>query len=135
MSEVQSRYLSAGQLRALERLGDIYLPGTVKMPSFTASGSLAQIDVVLEGVHEDDLQGLGWLLLMLRWMPAFLLRVLLGAIDRHHRFPPPLAGLLRLLNLALKGVVMSLYYSGLGQGENSSGVHEAMQFELHCEPD
>lgn len=135
MSGISSKHLSATQLQALERLGDIYLPGTEKMPSFTASGSLAQIDVVLEGVHEDDLTGLGWLLLILRWMPALLLRLMLKAVDRHHRFPPPFAGILRLLNLGLKGVVMSLYYSGLAQGETRSGVHEAMQFELHCEPD
>lgn len=135
MSRIQSKHLSATQLRALERLGDIYLPGTEKMPSFTVSGSLAQIDVVLEGVDQDDLRGLAWLLLMLRWMPTVVLRLLLRAIDRHHRFPPPLAGILRLLNLAFKGVVMSLYYSGLAEGDSSSGVHEAMQFELHCEPD
>lgn len=135
MNGVQSQHLSAGQLRSLERLGDVYLPGTERMPSFSASGSLAQIDVVLEGVHEDDRKGLALLLSLLGWMPAFLLRVLLRAIDRHHRFPPPLAGLLRLLNLALKGVVMSLYYSGLAAEGRSSGVHEAMQFELHCEPD
>lgn len=135
MSGVQSKHLSATQLRALERLGDIYLPGTEKLPSFCASGSLAQIDVVLEGVDRNDLRGLGQLLLMLRWMPTLVLRLLLRAIDRHHRFPPPLAGILRLFNLALKGVVMSLYYSGLAEGESRSGVHEAMQFALHCEPD
>lgn len=135
MTSVSSRWLSPVQLRSLERLGDLYLPGTERLPSFSASGSLAQIDVVLEGVHEDDLKGLGLLLILLRWMPLPLLRLMLKAIDRHHRFPPPLAGLLRLLNLALKGVVMSLYYSGLAEDGRSSGVHEAMEFQLHCEPD
>ncbi len=132
---VQSRYFSALQLRSLERLGDCYLPGTDTLPAFSATGCIEQVDVVLEGVDEGDIQGLGLLLMVLRWMPLFAIRLLLALLDRHHRFPPPLAGLFRLLNLGLKGPVVTLYYSGLGAGGESSGVHEAMAFELHCEPD
>lgn len=131
---MHSRFLSPLQMIALARLGDLYLPGTDRLPAFSATGCLAHVDQVLEGVHADDVRGLKWLLVLLRWMPAPLIRLLLLMLDRHHRFPPPLAGLLRLMNLGLKGPVMTLYYSGLGD-EASSGVHEAMGYELHCEPD
>jgi hypothetical protein len=132
---MSSRYFSALQLRSLERLGDCYLPGTETMPSFSATGAIEHVDTVFEGVDESDIRGLGLLLVLLRGTPLFLIRLLLLLLDRHHRFPPPLAGLFRLLNLGLKGPVMTLYYSGLGRKEASSGVHEAMEFELHCEPD
>ena len=132
---MSSRYFSGLQLRSLERLGDCYLPGTETLPSFSATGAIEHVDTVLEGVDEADIQGLGLLLMLLRWTPLFLIRLLLVLLDRHHRFPPPLAGLFRLLNLGLKGPVMTLYYSGLGHNDESSGVHEAMGFELHCEPD
>jgi hypothetical protein len=130
-----SRYLSGWQLRGLERLGDCYLPGTRTLPAFSATGSSAHIDEVLDGVDEADRRGLALLLTVLGATPLFLIRFLLILLDRHHRLPPPLAGPLRLLNLGLKGPVMTLYYSGLDGEGKSSGVHEAMGFELHCEPD
>lgn len=130
-----SNWLSPLQLRSLERLGDLYLPGTETLPAFSATGSIAHVDVVLEGVDRDDIRGLAALLVMLRFTPVVLIRLLLRLLDRHHRFPPPLAGVLRLLNLGLKGPVMTLYYSGLGASGESSGVHEGMGFALYCEPD
>lgn len=135
MTTSTSRWLSALQLRSLERLGDLYLPGTATLPAFSATGCIDHVDVVLEGVDRDDIRGLAALLVLLRFTPVVVIRFLLGLLDRHHRFPPPLAGVLRLLNLGLKGPVMTLYYSGLGAHGEPSGVHEGMGFALYCEPD
>jgi hypothetical protein len=43
---------------------------------------------------------------------------------------------LRLVNLAFKGLVMSLYYSGLPvEGNQLPGVLEQIGYQLHCEMD
>lgn len=136
MAETHSRYLRAHQVRSLNRIGDVYLPGTDSMPRFSATGCTDHVDVLLESIPEEDRRGLALLLSVLLVLPRVLLRMLLWTLDRHHRFPGPLATPPRLLNLALKGTVMALYFSGMnGEDGRGADVHAAMDFSLHCEPD
>ena len=136
MAELYSNYFNGIQLKSLERIGDHYMPGNGNLPAFSQTGCLKEVDVVLEQVDPDDRQLLGILLLALRWMPGFVIELLLTMMDQHHRYPEWIAGPLRLMSLALKGLTMSLYYSGLpGAGATGSGVHEVMGYVLHCEPD
>ena len=136
MAEPHSRYLRAHQLRSLNRIGDLYLPGTDTMPRFSATGCSDHVDHLLASIPEEDRRGLALLLSMLRFMPRLVLRMLLWTLDRHHRFPGLLAAVPRLLNLALKGTVMTLYFSGMnGEDGRGADVHAAMDYSLHCEPD
>ncbi len=136
MVDTYSRHLNSVALKSLERIGDLYIPGTDKMPSFSQVGCLEYVDVVLDEIDPDDLQLLAILLLALRWMPSPVIELLMSMMDRHHQYPEPVAGLLRLISLALKGVTMSLYYSGLqSEPSQESRVHGAMGYHLHCEPD
>ena len=136
MAEFTSHYFNGIQLKSLERLGNFYIPGNGNMPSFSDTGCLAEVDVVLAEVDPDDRTLLGFLLLVLRWMPGFMIAFLLNLMDRHDRYPEWMAGPLRLMSLALKGLTMSLYYSGLGgSGARGNAVHDVMGYSLHCEPD
>lgn len=136
MAEVSSRYLTGHQLRSLNRIGDLYLPGTETMPCFSATRCSDHVDQLLESIPQDDRRALALLLSLLRVVPLVLLRLLLWILDRHHRFPGMLAAPPRLLNLALKGTVMTLYFSGMGgEDQYAANVHDAMEFSLHCEPD
>lgn len=136
MAEYLSKHFNGIQLKSLERIGNQYIPGNGNLPRFSQTGCLEHVDVVLDEVDPGDRQLLGILLLVLRWMPAFLIEFLLDLMDQHHRYPEWIAGQLRLMSLALKGITMSLYYSGL-RGANAQGnpVHEVMGYSLHCEPD
>lgn len=130
-----SVYLSRRALGALIRLGNLLCPGTPCLPRFEASGCIAQVDELLHtSPHQDraDLQRLLW---WLSWLPEFLLRGLLGLVGRWTQFPELLQTPLRMIDLGLRGVVFSLYYSGLGAAGQLSGVHEGMEYSLHCEPD
>ncbi|MDX1695454.1 MAG: hypothetical protein R3208_16950 [Ketobacteraceae bacterium] len=136
MAEYRSRYFNAMQLASLERIGNRYMPGNGNLPSFSQTACLDHADVVLAEVDPGDRQLLGVLLLVLRFMPGFMIEWLLTLMDNHHRYPEWMAGPLRLMNLALKGITMSLYYSGLrGAGATGNPVHDVMGYALHCEPD
>lgn len=131
----QSRYLGLRQLRALERLGDILLPGYGDMPRFSETGSLAHVDELLAAAPAADVRDLRLLLTVLAWMPDWALRALLNLIERRERLPNLLAAPLRLLNLGLKGVLLSLYYSGLpGPYSQGPSVLDIMEYQLNCEP-
>ena len=136
LRNVRSDYFNSIQLASLQRLGDLYAPGNGCLPRFSDTGCIEHVDDVLESVEPDDVQLLGILLLVLRITPLFMISWLVAAMDNHHRYPEFIAGWLRLISLGMKGVIMSLYYSGLkGSDSQAQGVHDAMGYSLHCESD
>jgi len=115
--------LSAAQLAGLRKVGDIMIPGDADMPRFSASGCAEQADRMIAFMNAGDREGITLLLGVFRFLPTFVIRGVLALIDRHASFPEPIAGGLRLLNIGVKGVVMTLYYSGLdARGEILAGI-------------
>lgn len=136
MSEAWSKHFNALQLRSIERIGELYLPAHEDLPGFSASGCLEHIDVVLDEVHPDDRMALGLFLYVMRFTPLFLVEKFIVMMNHHERYPEPLAGVLRLLSMALKGIVMSLYYSGMtGALYRQQNPLDVLDYSVHCEPD
>lgn len=117
-----SRYLNAVQLLAVEKIGDVMLPGTETMPRFSKVGCIAEVDRVLETAPDSDRNDLKVLLTILGYLPMPLLRGFLGLLEKSvdWAFMP---GILRMIRLALRGIVFSLYYG-------NPQVHERMQFKV-----
>jgi acyl-CoA reductase-like NAD-dependent aldehyde dehydrogenase len=108
--------LTAGQLAGLLKVGDLIVPGDGDLPSFSASGCAQHADRMLAHMNASDRDGLTLLLGMFRFLPGTILRAILRLTDRHAAFPQPIAAGLRMIGLGVKGVVMTLYYSGLDDG-------------------
>ena len=117
------RTLSPAQLAALNKVGDLMVPGDGTLPSFSAAGCAAHADRMLAHMNAGDRDGVRLLLSVFRVLPRPLIRALLRLADRHAALPGPPGAALRMLNLGVKGVVMSLYYSGLdGEGAILRGI-------------
>ncbi|MCS7197760.1 MAG: hypothetical protein NZ930_03655 [Candidatus Bipolaricaulota bacterium] len=100
-----SQFLGPRELSALERIGDLMLPGDSEFPSFSQTGCIAFIDDLLCFMNPKDRDDLKNLLRVLSFLPSPLLRAFLR-LCQTHRTPT-----LRMVELGLKGLVMSLYYS------------------------
>lgn len=109
-----SKHLSSTQLKGLAKVGDVLIPGDADLPSFSRSGSIEHADRMLDYMNESDRNGVKALLWLFRFTPRFKIRWILALTEKQRSFPEPLAGLCRMINLGLKGVVMTLYYSDLG---------------------
>lgn len=107
----RSRFLDARQLRGLDRLGDVYLPGDGDLPAFSASGCAHRIDDVLEYLPEGDRSDLGLLLRILGWVPRFVVAAFVWLTERGDSVPGPVGALLRFARIGTRGLVMSLYWS------------------------
>ena len=59
---------------------------------------------------------------LLRWLPRVAIRGFFWLTDRHRAFPGPIAALLREVQFGVKGVVMTLYYSDIGEGRSIHGL-------------
>lgn len=135
--------LTATQMKGLLRLGDVVIPGVPArkgasgragsptaasgslpsrplssgggaLPSFSESGCAAGIDRMLSYMYDDDRTAFQALAVVCAYAPTPLVRLIVAMANANAKFPEPLAGLMRMANLGIKGVVHSLYYSNLG---------------------
>jgi aldehyde dehydrogenase (NAD+) len=107
--------LTRAQLAGLLKLGDVMIPGDGDMPSFSASGCARHADRMIAHMNDADREGVTVLLGIFRFLPRPAVRGILRLTERHAAFPDAIASPLRMLNIGLKGTVMTLYYSGLDE--------------------
>ncbi|GMW02894.1 MAG: hypothetical protein AMXMBFR84_40300 [Candidatus Hydrogenedentota bacterium] len=107
-----SQFLDEKAIRGLERLGDIILPREGRLPSFSEVGCVEHVDDVLAYAPPEDAASLNTVLGVLSFVPTFGLRGVVWCMHRADNWPGPLGSTLRLLNMGVRGVVLSLYYSG-----------------------
>jgi hypothetical protein len=121
---MKSAYFNTYALKALNKIGDILLPGSDEFPSFSSYGCIEHIDGVLDYAMKDDVKSLNLVLSLLHFMPHLLLVGLIRKMSHAHQSNGAAGDLLRQLNMGLRGIVFSLYYSDKA-GENYTGSHPA----------
>ncbi len=122
-----SRYFTQPQLLGLQKAGDVILPGTNRSPGFSATGCIEHVDRLAAYLSADDLGGLRVLLRLLRRAPKWAIRLLMRACQANARFPGFLGTALRTIDIGLRGMVTSLYYSNLtGAGYQGKKVFDVV---------
>ena len=102
-----SAYFSPRALKALNRLGDILIPANGDFPSFSEYGGLEHIDRMVSYAPVDDIGDLNMALGYLQFMPTFALRQLVKRMTNAADNDGLLGMPLRLLNLAIRGLVFA----------------------------
>lgn len=131
-----SLFLSQREIQGLNKLGDLVIPGGYGMPSFSETGCVDHIDEVMAPTPAADVKDFKLLMKVFSVAPDFFIIGILKLLDKESVFPEPIGGLLRLLNVGIKGVVFSLYYSN-NTSDFYQGplVHEAIGYQVKCEID
>ena len=111
-----SRFLSLRQQAGLRKVGDVLIPGDAEFPRFSRSRCAEQVDRMLAYMNDSDLSGVKLVLGLFRFLPKFVLRGILALTDKHRAFPDAIGAGLRMINIGIKGMVMTLYYSDLAEG-------------------
>ncbi len=117
------------QRKGLLRLGDVVVPGDDALPSFSDSGCADGIDRMLPYMHEGDRDSLLMLLYACAVLPRSVIRGVVSLASGSDRAPAPLAPLLRMANIGIKGVVCSLYYSDIVTGPRQGQIHRAIGWD------
>ncbi len=129
---MNSKYLSKSALKSLGRFGNLLIPGDGTFPSFTSYHCLDHIDDLVAYVPEDDRKSLNLVLAILSPMPDAVLKWLIKKMATAHLNNGPLGYVFRQLNMGIRGIVFSLYYSEkpgeMYKGENPS---EMIGFKLN----
>lgn len=103
--------LSPAAQRALTRLGDIIIPGDGEMPAFSEAGGIRYVNNYVANAPEDDIASLNIVLVILSFMPGFVLRWLVGKMVSAPDNDGPLGTIFRQLSLGIRGLLYSCYYN------------------------
>lgn len=131
-----SLFLTQREIRGLNKVGDLVIPGGYGLPSFSETGCVGHVDEVMAPTPAADVKDFKLLMKVLSFAPDVAIKGILKLLDKESAFPEPIGGLLRLLNVGIKGVVFSLYYSNnTSQFYQGPLVHEAIGYHVNCEMD
>ncbi len=131
-TNITSAYFSPRALKALNRLGDIMIPANGEFPSFSQYGGLEHIDKMVSYAPSDDIGDLNTVLGLLQFMPTFALRQLVKRMSDAEDNNGPLGMPLRLLNLAIRGLVFACYYAERpGSNFNGKDPVEIIDFKIN----
>lgn len=107
-----SSYLSKSALKGLTRLGDLMIPRSGDLPSFSEYGGLEHVDDLLAYAPADDIQSLNSVLAILSYSPSFVLTWLVKKMETSHQAGNgAVATTFRQLDFGVKGIVLSCYYT------------------------
>lgn len=109
-----SKLISKAAVNGIIRLGDIIIPGDDEMPSYKEFGGYEHVDDLLLYAPKSDIGDLGLLLSILSFMPQFILVWLVQNMAVSHGKGDGLWILLRQLDMGIRGIVLSTYYTEKG---------------------
>lgn len=139
MNKVYSEYFNRFAIKGLDKVGDVIIPGTTGengFPSFSQTGCIENVDEILQVTHPEDVAALNILMTVLGLLPALVTLTLFKLSMQDEKVPDILGNPLRMLNLALRGLPMSLYYSSFSKLEyDGKKVYEIIDYDIYCEPD
>lgn len=110
------------------KAGDIILPGGDGFPRFSETEFIKHFGRISHYMNPDDKAGLKFLTTVMALTPAPLVRFVLWLSTLHHFVPGVLGAPLRQINIAVRGVIFTLYYSGL---EDSRGLGQEILQSLY----
>ncbi len=125
-----SKHFNKKQLLGLIKLGDVVIPGDRHLPKFSETEFVLEIDRMLDYMEEEDLEGLKLLMSIFKFTPKVFIRLILQISEYHASTPHFIGTTLRLIKLGLKGIIFTLYYSGIKDTEkNGNRIHRIIGWD------
>jgi acyl-CoA reductase-like NAD-dependent aldehyde dehydrogenase len=110
---MSSKYLTSLQIKGILRTGDVIIPGEGKFPRFSDTLFINDIDLMLDYLTDDDREGLCMLMGFFALMPSIIIRFILALAEKNANFPNILGAPLRMVQMGVKGLIFTLYYSNI----------------------
>ncbi|MEZ5054275.1 MAG: hypothetical protein R2807_05840 [Chitinophagales bacterium] len=108
-----ANFFSTRATKGLLNVGEIYCPKNGEFPSFKEAAGTAYLNNFVKNVPEDDFNSLSLALAIFSFLPNFLLVWIINLCTNAQNSPSDglLYSNLRQLNLGLRGLCYSIYYS------------------------
>jgi hypothetical protein len=108
-----ANFFSTRATKGLLKVGDIYCPKNGEFPSFTEAAGTTYLTNLVANVPPDDFSSLSLVLAIFSFLPNGILHWIINACTNAQNNPSDgiLSSTLRQLNIGLRGLCYSIYYS------------------------
>ena len=114
---MQIKSLSPRELKGFLKVADILACGDNEFPKFSDTNFYNKIDYILEELPKEDSEGIKLLFNIFSFLPSFFIKYFL-LLTENPWGPSIIKDNLIKINIGLKGIVFTIYYSRLpGEGE------------------
>jgi hypothetical protein len=106
----------------LSKIGDIYLPQNGEFPKYSDVADTSKLDMLIENAPKEDIEALNMVLVIFSFLPSFIIKFLVHQFTNamSSKSDGVVASNLRQLNMGLRGLCYSTYYSEFNN-ENYKG--------------
>jgi hypothetical protein len=118
--------LKKSQIKGLYKLGKVILTDYPGFPAFEALKPENYINRMIDYMYDDDRQALLILLSLFSVLPLFVIRWKMKFIDWAAKWNGAPGAIFRMLQIALKGMIFTLYYSDFTEGKV---IHEKIGYD------
>lgn len=122
-------------LKGLLKAGDLLIPGDDQFPKFSKANVIQHLPRIMDEMYEDDREGFKALTMVLGILPVFLVRLIMYCAAQDNKFPGPLGAIMRQIHVGVRGVLFTLYYSGVDQDGILSKLNYKTEINTKLEQD
>jgi len=118
--------LTKGHLRGVEKLGKVVMPPDSDFPAFSELHAEQYINRMVDYMYEDDRSAIMIILKLFSAMPLFMIRSTMSLIEHGSKWKGMMGAPFRMLQIGLKGLIFTIYYSDLTSGQN---IHSKIGYD------
>ena len=119
-------HLKPAHIKGMLKLGKVIIAKDENFPSFRSVDPEKYINRMVDYMYEDDRGALLILLKIFAVLPAFLVSWKLSFFDMGARWRGMAGAPFRMLNIALKGLILTIYYSDMTE---SQSIHKEIGWD------
>ncbi len=118
--------LKKSHIKGLHKLGKVVINDVPGFPTFKSLKPEKYLNRMVDYMYDDDRQALLVLLSLFSVLPLFIIRLKMKFIDMAANWKGSPGAVFRMLQIALKGMVFTLYYSDFTEGKV---IHEKIGYD------
>jgi hypothetical protein len=117
-----SAELKDSQVKGLHKLGKVIIPDFPGFPTFAETQPHKHINGMIDYMYADDKSAILIILSLFSVLPVFVIQWIMLFIDWGAKLKGLPGAPFRMLQIALKGLVFTLYYSDFTKGKMIHGI-------------
>ena len=113
-------------LKGVEKLGRVVIPDNSDFPAFSDIQSEKYLNRMIDYMYDDDRSAILVILKLFSIMPLFKIRWTMSLIETGAKWQGMLGAPFRMLQIALKGLIFTVYYSDV---TNDQVIHSKIGYD------
>ena len=124
--EPSKTVLTKSHLKGVEKLGKVVMPDNSDFPAFSDIQAEKYLNRMIDYMYDDDRSAILVILKLFSIMPLFKIRWTMSLIETGSKWQGMLGAPFRMLQIALKGLIFTVYYSDV---TNDQVIHSKIGYD------